>query len=157
VRVVLYGVDFGQGHVGGGETGVEADGFEQEGQRLLRLPLHTIEKGQLVKGAWIGGLGGQQGELLVDRPLRLLIQGKVDDVFAEGAHRAVIRIAAPQSDRASPLAALDRNRRKFRSPPKKLLRCPRRSRKWSWASAAPRRCPSPTPRRAQFPSRRRAG
>src|SRR5262249_60988957 len=47
-RVVLYGVDFGQGHVGGGETGVEADGFEQEGQRLLRLPLHTIEKGQLV-------------------------------------------------------------------------------------------------------------
>ena len=84
--IVAEDVHFGEGSVGGGETGVEADGFEEESEGFLGLEGHPVQLRQVVVGLGIGRLAGNLGALFFDVGPGLAIEGKIDDLFAPETH-----------------------------------------------------------------------
>ena len=84
--IVAQDVHFGQGGVGRGEIGVEADGFEEESEGFLGLESDAVQLRQVIVGIWVRWLTSNPGTLLQDMRLGLAIEGEIDDLLAPEAH-----------------------------------------------------------------------
>ena len=86
--ILSHDVDFRKRDVCLGECGIEMNGFEQQSDRFIVLPLHAIKQRQMIIRPRVARFARDPLELLAHVDLGLVFERGVDQLFAPEVHRS---------------------------------------------------------------------